>query len=175
MVVKHRRQIHQTLGEDIDIIVADSRYSFIRQLMQGAAERTREVKRSLSDQIDNLVLNRFLGIPIFLAVMYLMFTISINVGGAFTDFFDKFFGTIFVAGLAHLLEGFPSPGWLIGLLSEGVGGGIQTTATFIPQIGMLFLCLSALEDSGYMARAAFVMDRLMRLVGLPGKSFVPIL
>jgi ferrous iron transport protein B len=175
IVVENRRTIHQTLDEDIDIILADSRYSFIRQLMQQAAERTREVKTNISDKIDQVVLNRFLGIPIFLLVMYLMFTLAINVGGAFIDFFDITFATIFVDGFSHLLLSIHTPGWLVGLLANGAGRGLETTSTFIPQIGMMFICLSVLEDSGYMARAAFVMDRLMRFVGLPGKSFVPML
>ncbi|MBF2063222.1 MAG: Fe(2+) transporter permease subunit FeoB [Calothrix sp. C42_A2020_038] len=175
IIVEHRRRVHQTLDDDLDIIIADSRYGFIHNLTQGATERNREIKTTLSDKIDQVVLNRFLGIPIFLLVMYLMFMVSINIGGAFIDFFDITFATIFVDGFAHLLEKINTPGWLIGLLAQGAGGGIQTTATFIPQIGMMFLCLSALEDTGYMARAAFVMDRLMRFVGLPGKSFVPMM
>lgn len=175
IVVPHRRRVHETLDDDLDIIIADSRYTFIRNLTQGVAECSREVKTSVSDKIDQIVLNRFLGIPVFLAVMYLMFTISINVGAVFIDFFDITLGTIFVDGFAKLLESISAPGWLIGLLAKGAGGGIQTTSTFIPQIGMMFLCLSVLEDSGYMARAAFVMDRLMRFVGLPGKSFVPMM
>ncbi|MCU0542413.1 MAG: Fe(2+) transporter permease subunit FeoB [Oscillatoriaceae cyanobacterium Prado104] len=175
IVVPHRRRVHTTLDDDLDIIIADSRYTFIHNLTQGVAESSREVKTSISDKIDKVVLNRFLGIPVFLAVMYVMFTISINVGGAFIDFFDIFFGTIFVDGFAKLLESINAPGWSIGLLANGAGGGIQTTATFIPPIGMMFLCLSVLEDSGYMARAAFVMDRLMRFIGLPGKSFVPMM
>ena len=175
IVVPHRRRVHETIDDDLDIIIADSRYTFIRNLTQGVAECSREVKTSTSDKIDQIVLNRFAGIPVFLAVMYLMFTISINVGGVFIDFFDGLFGTIFVDGLGKLLESISAPGWLIGLLAKGAGGGIQTTSTFIPQIGMMFLCLSVLEDSGYMARAAFVMDRLMRFVGLPGKSFVPMM
>ncbi|WP_293355681.1 MULTISPECIES: Fe(2+) transporter permease subunit FeoB [unclassified Microcoleus] len=175
IVVPHRRRVHETLDDDLDIIIADSRYTFIHTLTQGVAESSREVKANLSDKIDQIVLNRWLGIPVFLMVMYLMFTISINVGGVFIDFFDQFFGTIFVEGFGDILESIGSPGWLIGLLAKGAGGGIQTTSTFIPQIGMMFLCLSALEDSGYMARAAFVMDRLMRFVGLPGKSFVPMM
>ncbi|MFS8117384.1 MAG: Fe(2+) transporter permease subunit FeoB [Microcoleus sp.] len=175
IVVPHRRRVHETLDDDLDIIIADSRYTFIRNLTQGVAECSREIKTSTSDKIDQIVLNRFLGIPVFLAVMYLMFTISINVGAVFIDFFDITLGTIFVDGFAKLLESISAPGWLIGLLAKGAGGGIQTTSTFIPQIGMMFLCLSVLEDSGYMARAAFVMDRLMRFVGLPGKSFVPMM
>jgi ferrous iron transport protein B len=125
--------------------------------------------------LDRLLLHRWLGIPIFLAVMYLMFLFTINVSAAFIDFFDQSAQTIFVDGFAQLLQRIGSPGWLIALLADGVGGGIQTVATFIPVIGFMFLFLSILEDSGYMARAAFVMDRLMRLVGLPGKSFVPML
>ncbi|MEG4282341.1 Fe(2+) transporter permease subunit FeoB [Microcoleus sp. A006_D1] len=175
IVVPHRRRVHETLDDDLDIIIADSRYTYIRTLTQGVAESSREIKTNVSDKIDQIVLNRWLGIPVFLVVMYLMFTISINVGAVFIDFFDNFFGTIFVDGFAEVLGSLNSPGWLIGLLAKGAGGGIQTTATFIPQIGMMFLCLSVLEDSGYMARAAFVMDRLMRFVGLPGKSFVPMM
>jgi len=134
-----------------------------------------QVSQTLSDRIDRWVLHRWLGIPIFLGVMYLMFFVAMNVGGAFVDFFDIGVGTIAVKGTAHLLTQLHAPGWLIGLLADGVGGGIQTTATFIPQIGLLFVFLSVLEDSGYLARAAFVMDRLMRWIGLPGKSFVPML
>ncbi|MBV8882802.1 MAG: Fe(2+) transporter permease subunit FeoB [Chroococcidiopsidaceae cyanobacterium CP_BM_RX_35] len=174
-VVVQRQYIQAELEEDVDLIVADSRYDFIHHLTQGVAESNRQVKANLSDKIDQVVLSRWWGIPIFLMVMYLMFTVAINVGGAFIDFFDIGFATIFVDGVAHLLAGLKAPGWLVGLLANGVGDGIRTTATFIPQIAMLFIFLSALEDSGYMARAAFVMDRLMRFVGLPGKSFVPML
>ncbi|MGI0494102.1 Fe(2+) transporter permease subunit FeoB [Alkalinema pantanalense CENA528] len=174
-IAEHRHRIHQTLGEDTDLLIADSRYTWIRHMIQGVTERTNVVKQTLSDRIDRIVLNRWLGIPIFLVVMYLMFLIAINLGGAFIDFFDIGVGTIFVGGTAHLLQQMNAPGWLIGLLADGVGGGIQTTSTFIPQIGLLFIFLAILEDSGYLARAAFVMDRLMRFVGLPGKSFVPMM
>jgi len=174
-IAYHRRRIRQTLGEDTDLLIADSRYTWIRQVMQNVVHRTDMVGQTVSDRIDQVVLNRWLGIPIFLAVMYLMFLVSINLGGAFIDFFDLGLGTIFVGGTAQILSQLNAPGWLIGLLADGVGGGIQTTATFIPQIGLLFLFLSMLEDSGYLARAAFVMDRLMRFLGLPGKSFVPMM
>lgn len=175
IIAKHRREIHQVLGEDIDILIADSRYGFINQLTQGATQNTGQLNNTISDRLDQIVLNRWLGIPIFFLVMYLMFLFTINISGAFIDFFDIAAGTIFVDGVAHILEKINTPGWLIALFADGVGGGIQTVATFIPVIGFMFLFLSILEDSGYMARAAFVMDRLMRLVGLPGKSFVPML
>jgi ferrous iron transport protein B len=174
-VSEHRRRIRQVMKEDLDIVVADSRYGWIRQLVLGAAERTREVKQSISDRLDRVALNRWLGIPIFLVMMYILFFLTINVGGAFIDFFDIAAGTIFVDGLGNALASIGTPEWLVVLLANGIGGGIQTVATFIPIIGVLFLFLAILEDSGYMARAAFVMDRFMRFIGLPGKSFVPML
>jgi ferrous iron transport protein B len=174
IVIENRRKIHQLLHEDIDIIIADSRYGFIRSLMQSSVRQRRNISSTRSDKIDQFVLNRWIGIPLFLVVMYFMFFIAINIGGAFIDFFDISVGTIFVDAPQAWLESLNAPGWLIGFVTS-IGGGIQTVATFIPQIGLLFVILSILEDSGYMARAAFVMDKLMRLVGLPGKSFVPML
>ncbi|MBE9048172.1 Fe(2+) transporter permease subunit FeoB [Pleurocapsales cyanobacterium LEGE 10410] len=174
IVIENRRKIHQLLHEDIDIIVADSRYGFIRSLMQSSVRQRRDISSTTSDKIDQFVLNRWIGIPLFLVVMYLMFFIAINIGGAFIDFFDISVGTVFVDAPQAWLESLNAPGWLIGFITS-IGGGIQTVATFIPQIGLLFVILSILEDSGYMARAAFVMDKLMRLVELPGKSFVPML
>ncbi|BAC09292.1 Fe(2+) transporter permease subunit FeoB [Thermosynechococcus vestitus] len=170
-----RRRIHQTLEEDIDLVIADSRYRWIQHLMADVLERGDRPTTTISDRIDRIVLNRWLGIPIFLAVMYMVFLISINVGGAFIDFFDIGVGALVVGWPTQVLQTLHAPGWLIGLLAEGVGGGIQTTATFIPQIGLLFIFLTLLEDSGYLARAAFVMDRMMQWLGLPGKSFVPML
>ncbi|MEO0350632.1 MAG: Fe(2+) transporter permease subunit FeoB [Cyanobacteria bacterium P01_A01_bin.15] len=175
LATENRRLIHQVQKEDIDIILADSRYGWIRQLVLGAAERTHEVNSTTSDKLDRIVLNRWLGVPIFLGMMYMLFLLTINVGGAFIDFFDIAAGTIFVDGFGQLLGQIGLPEWLIVLLANGTGGGIQTVATFIPIVGILFLFLALLEDSGYMARAAFVMDRFMRFIGLPGKSFVPML
>jgi ferrous iron transport protein B len=98
-------------------------------------------------------------IPIFLIAMHVIFWIAISFGGAFIDFIDKLFGTIFVDGFRALLTGIGSPEWLTAILVGGLGGGIQTVATFIPVIFMMFFMLSILEDSGYIAWAAFVMDR----------------
>lgn len=170
-----RQQTEKTLGDELDIVLADGRYGFINTLTKHTVRKSSQVKRSTSDKIDRVVLNRALGIPIFLAVMYLMFMFTINIGGAFIDFFDLFVGALLVDGLAHLMGQFGSPDWLTVLVAKGIGGGIQVVATFIPIIGFLYLFLSILEDSGYMARAAFVMDRFMRFIGLPGKAFVPLL
>ncbi len=174
--VKNAREtVSETEGEDTDIVVADARFGFITAIVDAVLTRPREASRTLSDHIDKVVLNRFLGIPIFLFMMYVMFVFTISIGGAFIDFFDQAVGAVLVDGGTQVLTAIGLPDWLVVLLAQGVGGGIQTVATFIPIIAFLYLFLSFLEDSGYMARAAFVMDRAMRTIGLPGKSFVPLI
>ncbi len=175
VVRRLQRDIEASTGEECDILIPSARYSFISEITSGVVNKAGMVSETLSDRIDRIVLNRVLGIPIFLLAMYLMFLFVINVGGALIDFFDIFAGAIFVDGLKEVLGSLHSPQLLITILADGLGGGIQTMATFIPPIGFMFLCLSFLEDSGYMARAAFVMDRFMRFIGLPGKSFIPML
>ena len=170
-----QKEIEDKLGEEPDIMIADSRYQMITRLTRKTVNKKARGSKTLSNKIDRIVLNRFLGIPVFLLAMYLMFMFTINLGGAFIDFFDIFAGTIFVDGFGEIMAAVGVPEWLNVALAGGIGGGIQTIATFIPPIGFMFLCLSLLEASGYMARAAFVMDRFMRMIGLPGKSFVPML
>ena len=132
-------------------------------------------KTPFTEKLDSIVLHRWLGIPIFLCMMYLMFMVAINMGAVFIDFFDILLGTLLVDGMSEILNGVNSPPWLATIIADGVGGGIQLVGTFIPVIGFLYMCLSLLEDSGYMARAAFVVDRLMARIGLPGNSFVPLI
>jgi ferrous iron transport protein B len=170
-----QRRVEAETADEIDILAADARYGFVNELIQGAVCRLNEVSRHTTEKIDRIVLNRFLGIPVFLLVMYAMFMFTINIGSAFVDFFDLSAGALLVDGLGWALSESQLPEWLIVLITKGVGGGIQVVATFIPIIGFLFMFLSALEDSGYMSRAAFVMDRFMRMIGLPGKSFVPMI
>ena len=174
-LVKRQQKLVSQLDEDADIAIADARYGFINWLTANVVTHASKLGRTVTDKIDKVVLNRVLGLPIFLLMMYLTFMFTINVGGAFIDFFDIAVGAVFVDGITVLLNGLNAPAWLIGVLATGVGGGIQTVATFIPPIGFMFLALAVLEGSGYMARAAFVMDRFMRMLGLPGKSFVPLL
>lgn len=168
-------EIEEELDEDADIVIASARYDFIAEVVNSAVRKTGEVSSNLSDKIDRIVLSKVFGLPIFFGAMYLMFMFTINFGGAFIDFFDILFGTLCVDWYGERLAGFGAPAWLIALLANGMGGGVQTIATFIPPIGFMFLALSFLEDSGYMARAAFVMDRAMRIIGLPGKAFIPML
>ncbi|WP_034856091.1 Fe(2+) transporter permease subunit FeoB [Ignatzschineria larvae DSM 13226] len=170
-----QQQIAQLADCELDIILASSRYEAIDQLAQSVIKTTGIASGKLTAKIDSWALGRFTGIPIFLIVMFLMFAIAINVGSAFIDFFEILFDAIFVSGLGHLLASINAPDWLTTFLANGIGEGIKTVASFIPVLTMMFLCLSLLEDSGYMARAAMVVDRGMRAIGLPGKAFVPML
>jgi len=165
------------VSHDTDEATGDKlirRYHTAKRLVDGVMLMT-PVEHSLTEQIDRWVLNRWLGIPFFLFMMYAMFTVAISFGAVFIDFFDILFGVVFVDSSRWLLTWSGFPEWLVVLLADGLGSGIQLVATFIPVIGFLFLCLSILEDSGYMSRAAFVVDRLMSKLGLPGNAFVPLI
>lgn len=131
--------------------------------------------RSRTEKIDRWLLAPHLALPVFLMVMYLLFTISVNLGAVFIDFFDILLGSWFIEGPRWLLASIGTPEWLQAVLADGVGGGIQLVGTFIPVIGFLYLCMSILEDSGYLSRAAFVIDRLMAKIGLPGQAFIPLI
>ena len=170
-----RKVIEDRSGEEADIHISDTRFSHAHALAQTVIKERGKLGKTVSDRIDTVVLNRWLGVPVFLFMMYLMFMFTINIGGAFIDFFDGVVGAFAVDGFGHLLSSWGAPEWMRVILADGLGGGLQVVATFIPIISALYLFLSALEDSGYMARAAFVMDRFMRGIGLPGKAFVPLI
>ena len=169
-----RERIQKAFGLLPDEWVADLRYQFIESILDKSGNKT-QTPASFSDRVDRIVLNKYVGFPIFLFMMYLVFWLTINFGGAFIDFFDLSFGAIFVDGLATALAAVGAPEVVISILAHGVGAGIQTLSTFFPIIFVLFFIIAILESSGYMARAAFVMDRLMRVIGLPGKAFIPML
>lgn len=165
-----------TLVDDIselDIYLADVRYTKVAEICHTSRKKLTSIKTQLTDTIDKVLLNPIAGLPLFLVIMYLMFMFSINIGGAFIDFFDIAVGAIFV-DTTHALFDSLLPTWLVTLLADGVGAGIQTVATFIPVIACLYLFMSVLESSGYMARAAFMLDHFMQKIGLPGKAFVPL-
>jgi ferrous iron transport protein B len=168
-------RVEKHLGEDIEIIMADGRYGFVHGLALDVVRHTGRMRKRFSDAIDRIVLSRALGIPLFLAVMYAVFTVTITFSGPLVGWIDHLFGMVLVDMFGGWLESVGSPMWLKVLLADGLGGGVQTVATFIPPIFFMFLCLSLLEESGYMARAAFVMDRMLRSIGLPGKAFIPML
>ncbi|MFA0084557.1 Fe(2+) transporter permease subunit FeoB [Vibrio sp. 10N.261.51.F12] len=160
-------------GIDIDLQVADVKYTFLHEECKKLRRSEGKLSRSFTEKVDGFILNKWVGIPFFFVVMYLMFMFSINIGSAFIDFFDIGVGALLVDGGHHLLDDH-LPVWLVTLIADGVGGGIQTVATFVPVIAALYLFLAVLESSGYMARAAFVLDKVMQKIGLPGKAFVPL-
>lgn len=171
-------QIKIATGHTPDVLIAKARYDFIEIVVakavqnQAVPERTSNV---FTHCLDKITSHRLLGLPCFFLAMYGLFFFAINIGGAFQDFFEISSEAIFVEGLAHVLNQIHTPHWLMALLVSGLGKGICTVVTFVPVIGAMYFALSFLEDCGYMARAAFVMDRLMRALGLPGKSFVPMI
>lgn len=170
-----RQKLEKFCGGEIDIVLANSRYDVIDTLARLVLKRPRLANKKLTARLDQWALGRITGIPIFLGAMYLMFMLSINFGSAFIDFFDIFMSTIFVDGTRELLTSLSAPDWFITIMANGLGSGLQTVSTFIPVIAAMFLCLSFLEDSGYLARAAMIVDRAMCAIGLPGKAFVPML
>ncbi|GKO61913.1 Fe(2+) transporter permease subunit FeoB [Klebsiella quasipneumoniae] len=166
------------LSDEIDdpaLHIADARYQTIAAICDAVSNTLTAEPSRFTAAMDKVILNRFLGLPIFLFVMYLMFLLAINIGGALQPIFDAGSVAVFIHGIQWLGYTLHFPDWLTVFLAQGIGGGINTVLPLVPQIGMMYLFLSFLEDSGYMARAAFVMDRLMQALGLPGKSFVPLI
>ena len=171
----NKADVTKILGEEPEFAMAENRYSISHNVAGKAIVAARE-KKTFSDKLDAVLLNRWTALPIFLVVMYLVFWVAVTIGSAFIDFFDVLFGAIFVDGLGYVLtDVLHAPGFVSAILADGIGAGIQTVSTFIPVIFFMFLSLSFLEDSGYMARAAFVADRFMRFLGLPGRAFVPMM
>ncbi|MBF8999538.1 Fe(2+) transporter permease subunit FeoB [Vibrio nitrifigilis] len=165
--------VQKNCAEDIDLHVADVKYTLLHKQCQKVRTNEGKLTHNFTAQADKLILNKWFGIPFFFIVMYLMFMFSINIGSAFIDFFDISFGAVLVDGGHYLLDNH-LPQWLVTVIVDGIGGGIQTVATFIPVIACLYLFLAVLESSGYMSRAAFVLDKVMQKIGLPGKAFVPL-
>lgn len=167
--------VQPDLPQESDILMADARYQAVHQTVRLAQKKRSDASEHLTAKIDRIVLHRFWALPIFFGAMYLMFFMAIHVGGALQDFFDISSDAIFVQGLASLLRAMHVPEGWIAFIANGFGKGINTTLTFIPVIASMFFFLALLETSGYMARAAFVVDKAMRALGLPGKSFVPMI
>ncbi|MFC4892252.1 Fe(2+) transporter permease subunit FeoB [Pseudofrancisella aestuarii] len=156
--------------------IPEVRYHVVDEILKEAVKYTvSESKKSITHILDAVCMNRFLGVPIFLMMMYLMFFFSITFGSAVQPVFDDFTASVFIDGVAYYTNMLGFPHQLVMILSQGFGTGINTVLAFIPQIGFLFIFLSILEDSGYMARAAFVIDRFMQSIGLSGKAFVPMI
>lgn len=172
-IEKSVAHIEKVLGESAETAIAGARYGFISGACQEAVRSTIEIRHTLSDRIDSVVANRVLGIPVFLGLMYLVFHLTFTLGDLPMGWIEGFFGW-----LGGVVEGWwpaGSESLLKSLLVDGLIGGVGGVIVFLPNILLLFLAIAILEDSGYMARAAFIMDRLMHKIGLHGKSFIPML
>ncbi len=179
-LIKMRNNAVQKLeamwGDDIESVMAERRYGFIGGVTREVVTRHRSVeeKMSLSDKIDGIVTNRFLGIPIFLAAMWVVFQFTFTLGDPMIGWIEGLFewlGGLFGTGLEHI----GVSEMIISLVVDGVINGIGSVLVFVPNIFLLFFAISILEDSGYMARAAYIMDRFMHSLGLHGKSFIPMI
>lgn len=168
-------ELEKTEDDDTESIVTDGRYQYIQKVVSANVKRSGN-KMTVSDKIDRIVTNRILGLPIFILTMFIVYYVSVTtVGTMVTDWTnDSFVGTI--QGVVS--DGLGNAGvadWLVSLVSDGIIGGLGAVLGFVPQMAILFLFLSILEDCGYMVRIAFVMDRVFRHFGLSGKSFIPLL
>lgn len=162
---------------DRETMLADARYKFIEDITKKCVVKGKSVgKLTLSDKIDLVVTNKFLALPIFLFIMFGIFMLTFGTLGTFlSELIEKLFCDILTPAAISLLENADAPKWTESLIIDGVINGVGGILTFLPQISILFLCLSILEDSGYMARAAFITDRFLRKLGLSGKSFIPMI
>lgn len=171
------RDVEEEMDDDAESIIINDRYVYIEKIMQGCCKKKHIGKLTLSDKIDKIVTNRILAIPIFVVIMWLVYTISIGTIGDWTVGFmnDTLFGETIVPAVTTGLESLGCAAWLVSLVADGIVGGVGAVLGFVPQMIILFLLLSILEDCGYMSRVAFIMDRLFRKFGLSGKSFIPML
>lgn len=166
----------QMYGDDVDTLIADRRYGWINGLVREAVRRENQDRLTLSDKIDKIVTHRALGIPIFLALMWAVFKLTSDVSAPMLDWVDSVMGGPLTIWATALLNAAGLTGtWVESLVVDGVIAGVGGVLVFVPVLMSLYFALALLEDSGYMARAAFVMDRLMHLLGLHGKSFLPML
>lgn len=177
-IEEHIADCEAELDDDAESIVINQRYAYINNVAPKAmTKKANHEKLSTSDKIDRIVTNRLLALPIFVAIMYLVYWLAISkIGTPLTDWAnDTLFGQWIIPGAKKGLESLGASGWVVSLVVDGVINGIGSVLGFTPQMACVFLCLSILEDCGYMSRVAFIMDRIFRRFGLSGKSFIPFL
>jgi len=175
-VIKSTSKLEKHLGYDLETAIVERRYGFLEGLVRECTEKRLGIKerQEISDKIDNIVTNKFLGMPIFLGFMWLTFQMVFSLGSPLADLINSFvgwFGGIVSIGISSI----GAPQWLSSLISDGIISGVGAVLVFLPNILLLFLAIAILENSGYMARAAFMMDRIMHALGLHGKSFIPMI
>ncbi len=174
----HIKDCEDEMDDDSESIIINQRYSYIGRIISSVLTKKHDCHAmTVSDKIDRVVTNRILALPIFFAIMTFVYYISVTTIGTWaTDWTnDVFFGEYVNDAAAGLMEAIAAPDWLESLVVDGIIGGVGTVLGFVPQIVLIFFFLALLEDSGYMARVAFIMDRIFRKFGLSGKSFIPIL
>ncbi len=170
-----RKALESKHDNDMESIVTDERYQFIQKVVKTTVKKAKG-KLTVSDRIDQIVTNRILGIPIFIAVMFIVYYISVSTIGTFvTDWTNDVFVVAIQDAVSGFLKSLGASEMILSLVVEGIIGGLGAVLGFVPQMAILFLFLSILEDCGYMVRIAFVMDRVFRHFGLSGKSFIPLL
>ena len=175
LVDTKRQELEKQHDDDMESIVTDERYKFIQKIVNTTVKKAKD-KLTVSDKIDRIVTNRILGIPIFVAVMWLVDYVSVTTVGTFvTDWTNDVFVVAIQDFFTNILTSIGAGDLVMGLVVDGIIGGLGAVLGFVPQMAILFLFLSILEDCGYMVRIAFVMDRVFRHFGLSGKSFIPLL
>jgi len=167
--------VSSMLGDDFDLLTADRRYGYINGIVRQSLRRPLVDRLTLTDRIDNIVTHKWLGLPVFFTVMYIVFRLVIDVSSPFLDWMDAVINGPIANWLRFLLDLLSAPTWTRSLIVDGIVAGVGGVLVFVPGLLILYFFLALLEDSGYMSRAAFVMDRFMRVVGLHGKSFIPMI
>ena len=169
--------LEKQLDDDAESIITNERYLYIEGLMKTCYKKKHLNRLTISDKIDKVVTNRILALPIFFVIMWLVYTLSIGTIGDWTVGFmnETLFGETIIPAVTSGLESLNCAPWLVSLIADGIIGGVGAVLGFVPQMAILFLLLSLLEDCGYMSRVAFIMDKLFRKFGLSGKSFIPLL
>lgn len=170
--LEHIEKVH---GMDFEDFLTDTRYGLAAGAVKQILSKPEIKKITLTEKIDNVLLNRYLGIPLFFLIMWLLFKLAFDIANPYVDFLDETISEFVIIWAGAGLENIGAPEWIISLITDGIIGGVGIVLTFIPVIGMIMLLITLLESSGYMARAAFLMDRVMRSFGVQGKSFIPML
>jgi len=168
-------KIKSMLGDEVDLLTADHRYGYINGVVRQTLHRPLIDRITLTDRIDDIVTHKWFGLPFFFAIMYVMFRLVIDVSAPFLDWTDAVINGPIAHLFSFLLTLVLAPEWLHSLIIDGIIAGVGGVLVFVPGLLILYFFLALLEDSGYMSRAAFVMDRFMRVVGLHGKSFIPMI
>ena len=167
--------VESMLGDELDLLTADRRYGYINGVVRQSLHRPLMDGLTFTDRVDNIVTHKWLGLPVFFAVMYIVFRLVIDVSAPFLDWTDAVINGPLANWLSILLDLVLAPSWIRSLIIDGIVAGVGGVLVFVPGLLILYFFLALLEDSGYMSRAAFVMDRFMRVVGLHGKSFIPMI